>query len=595
MAIFSLRKKKRIWSLIVFLIVAGVAGAVTFVYANYYSWVQMTGSTETTNWSDVVVSSDGMAIYASRPFDGVYRSANGGDTWAKVSGIPASDWRSVSVSTNGANVVAVAYNHDIYYSRDYGITWSVSSAPQDSWVDVASNAEGDYVAVVTNGNHIWISNDYGANWTEKTTGLTTGGWKSIAMSSSGQYMAAVKTNDYVFVSSDYGATWTAKTGSGSRNFYAITSSADGTKLAAAVFGGYIYTSTDSGTTWTQRASLRDWRAITSDPNGLRLAASETDGSIFVSLDSGVTWSEETTGVGASLWRGITFSESGGRIIAASSNNYLFRAIDDTVPTIAEITSSLPHGTFGTGDVIDIDVTFSEPVTTSGASVTLTFSTGGSCSFQVSNSLTATCNYTVAAGETSADLEVTTVSMASGDIRDTAGNILTNFVPSVNLADSKDFVIDTTVSGGGGGYSSLVRSNTTVTNASNTTERTVSATSTAPKTPDIIPQPIVVPVLTPDSKTIPAVFPPLLTKYEFTRDYEFGDRGIEEIRTLQKFLNYIGFTVAETGPGSKGRETAIFGYSTRKALIEFQRAYGITPAVGYYGPITRGIVNSIVSK
>lgn len=593
MAIFSLRKKKRIWSLIVFLIVAGISGAVTFVYANYYSWVQMTGSTETTNWSDVAMSSDGTSIYASRPFDGIYRSADSGDTWGKVAGLPASDWRSVSVSTNGANVVAVPYNHDIYYSRDYGITWSVSTAPQDSWVDVASNAEGDYVAAVTNGNHIWISSDYGGNWTERTNGLSTGGWKSISMSSSGQYMAAVRTNDYVYTSTDYGVTWASKTGSGSRNFYAIASSADGTKLAAAVFGGYIYVSTDSGTTWTQRASLRDWRAIAIDPNGTRLAATETDGSIFVSVDSGVTWSEETTGVGASLWRGIALSESGGRIVAASSNNYLFRAIDETAPTIAEITSSLPHGTFGTGDVIDIDVTFSEPVTTSGANVTLTFDTGGSCSFQVSNSLTATCDYTVAAGESSADLEVATVSMATGDIRDSTGNVLTNFVPSVNLADSKDFVIDTTVSSGGGGYANLVRSNTTFTNASNTTERTVIATSTVPKVPDIIPQPIIVP--TPDSKIIPAVFPPLLKRYEFGRDYKFGDRGIEEIRTLQKFLNFIGFTVSETGPGSKGRETAIFGYSTRNALIEFQRAYNITPAEGYFGPITRGVVNSIVSK
>lgn len=75
------------------------------------------------------------------------------------------------------------------------------------------------------------------------------------------------------------------------------------------------------------------------------------------------------------------------------------------------------------------------------------------------------------------------------------------------------------------------------------------------------------------------------------DLEFGDRG-EGVRLLQQYLNARGFTVAQTGAGSPGNETAFFGPATRNALARFQEANGITPAVGYYGPITRATIQNL---
>ena len=71
----------------------------------------------------------------------------------------------------------------------------------------------------------------------------------------------------------------------------------------------------------------------------------------------------------------------------------------------------------------------------------------------------------------------------------------------------------------------------------------------------------------------------------TTDLTLGSVG-EEVRTLQKLLNSLGFTVATTGPGSPGEETTYFGPATQRALIRYQEANGITPALGYYGPLTR---------
>ena len=64
---------------------------------------------------------------------------------------------------------------------------------------------------------------------------------------------------------------------------------------------------------------------------------------------------------------------------------------------------------------------------------------------------------------------------------------------------------------------------------------------------------------------------------------------EDVKALQQWLNANGYRVAESGPGSPGNETSKFGGATRAALIKFQKAMGITPAVGYFGPKTRAAV------
>jgi peptidoglycan hydrolase-like protein with peptidoglycan-binding domain len=55
------------------------------------------------------------------------------------------------------------------------------------------------------------------------------------------------------------------------------------------------------------------------------------------------------------------------------------------------------------------------------------------------------------------------------------------------------------------------------------------------------------------------------------------------------LNKNGFTISSSGPGSIGNETNKFGPATKAALIKFQIANKISPAIGYFGPITRSVV------
>jgi hypothetical protein len=81
----------------------------------------------------------------------------------------------------------------------------------------------------------------------------------------------------------------------------------------------------------------------------------------------------------------------------------------------------------------------------------------------------------------------------------------------------------------------------------------------------------------------------ITSTMFARSLTLGSQG-NDVKSLQIYLNTHGFTVSNAGPGSLGHETVFFGLLTRAALIKFQKAHGITPYIGYFGPITRAYVN-----
>ena len=60
----------------------------------------------------------------------------------------------------------------------------------------------------------------------------------------------------------------------------------------------------------------------------------------------------------------------------------------------------------------------------------------------------------------------------------------------------------------------------------------------------------------------------------SKDLRLGDVN-EDVARLQAFLNNNGYTVAESGPGSPGKETTVFDENTENALSLFQFLSGIT--------------------
>src|ERR1700704_2790406 len=79
---------------------------------------------------------------------------------------------------------------------------------------------------------------------------------------------------------------------------------------------------------------------------------------------------------------------------------------------------------------------------------------------------------------------------------------------------------------------------------------------------------------------------------FLKNLQLRDAG-PDVQLLQKFLNALGFLIAQAGPGSPGNETIVFGLRTFRALVRYQQAHAF-PATGFFGPLTRGAINSTPS-
>ncbi|OHA78670.1 MAG: hypothetical protein A3B07_00495 [Candidatus Yonathbacteria bacterium RIFCSPLOWO2_01_FULL_43_27] len=82
----------------------------------------------------------------------------------------------------------------------------------------------------------------------------------------------------------------------------------------------------------------------------------------------------------------------------------------------------------------------------------------------------------------------------------------------------------------------------------------------------------------------------LSSFFFSRSLTIGSRG-EDVQKLQQILNVDPSTkIAQTGAGSPGNETTYFGPATQNAVIRYQQKYGITPSIGFVGPLTRNKLN-----
>ena len=112
--------------------------------------------------------------------------------------------------------------------------------------------------------------------------------------------------------------------------------------------------------------------------------------------------------------------------------------------MTSITSATSDGLFGPGQIIDVVVTFSEPVTLAGNDLILNLDTGYVLNITpFSNSTIATGFYTISSNEASLDLNATGIGLLGGaTIEDQFGNPTTLVLPfGNNLADLKALVVD----------------------------------------------------------------------------------------------------------------------------------------------------------
>ena len=255
--------------------------------------------TSTTN--SLAMSASGQyavfAYSASASTGGIYLSSNYGVTWSLVSGTNF-PWQSVSMSSSGQYITACCNGtpNNIYISSN-GATFSLPSTTVSSvagWRSVKVSSSGQYqVAAAT--NYVYYSSDYGMTWTASSMSSSIT-WGCVAVSPSGKYMIASNNaaTSYMYTNSNYGAgAWTQQANGSNQYSICLAVSSTGT-VAYASNGNTIIM---SALTTAAAPLLAPALAMGTNPN----ATSNALWSVYTSKTSGVG-----TGGGGAIALGMNY-------------------------------------------------------------------------------------------------------------------------------------------------------------------------------------------------------------------------------------------------------------------------------------------------
>jgi len=264
-------------------------------------------------------------------------------SWIAASGLPSNDWYPQgSVSANGAKmIVQSAQGNGIYYSTNYGVSFTQSNQTSGAFGDAWMVSDG-VNARITKSGVVYGSSDGGATWSS-VGGSITGG-NAIATSDDLTKLAAISwgTANKIKYSTDSGATLLDSNSTSTSNWNHIASSNDGIFLASMSNTNQLYTSTDGGINWTARDSNRNWKGVTVSGDGTKMWAVAYGGDIYYSSDSGATWNPKSAGT--ANWFSIATSTDGQRVAATiygqGGANSLIKTSDDAGTTWSQQTEDL---------------------------------------------------------------------------------------------------------------------------------------------------------------------------------------------------------------------------------------------------------------
>jgi len=515
-----------------------------------FVWTEQTNS-GVRNWTSIDSSNDGTKLVAGNYNGNIYTSADGGVNWTEQTGSGTRSWIAVTSSADGVKLAAVDQAPGyIYTSADGGVNWTEHTNPgQAQWEDIDSSADGSKLIAVGYGGNVFVSLDSGANWVEKTDlDMESKDWESVAISSDGMKIFIGSNAGPLYQSVDGGTTWAENTNADERFWYGLSTSGDGSVIIGGTAGQILRMSSDGGVTWRDVSELGYgyWSepGISNDGTIIVLAddgrAGSDDGYIYTSNDSGATWARNTD-LGQKSWYGASVSGDGSRATVSAwgseSNIYTATSVRASVVSTGRSGSNRARSVPDAPELLIKDTT-NTSVTLSGR-------------------------------------------ITKGNGVTEAGFILKSLEGD---SDKKNFDVAPLAS-----FSSVFsgllcgaryEARAYARNSFGTTYSDKEKITMLPCENESA-VPLGDPKLREDvTKEKPTVFTPV-----FVRNLYRGVTG-EDVRDLQIFLNSRDFTVAESGPGSPGNETNVFGPATMRALSLFQSEHGVFPAQGYFGPITR---------
>ncbi len=372
--------------------------------------------------------------------------------------------------------------------------------------------------------------------------------------------------------------------------YDVASITDG-ENAINVLGQSTFTGNTSATT---RSGMNSPRALAYDSVNKRLFVSDTNNQRVLVYDvSSINDGENAINViGQSDFTSAVslFTQSNmvtpGAIVLDVVNQlaYVRNTSRMSIFSVASIGGELSTSTSSSTDESTANnfVTLLVTGTSTGTSTVQLDITGGTATavtdYSSSDPITITIPPGIYDGTASTSIAITLPTLVQDSLVETGGETITFSLINPNNVIIEDSNADTVIQSS---YTYTITDDDVASVVSTTTSNTVTA--------------IIGPIGGSAPVSVPVIRNSATTKASpqvFTRTLKLNSKGVD-VKDLQKFLNSQGFSVAKKGPGSKGKETTLFGPATKAAVIKFQKAYRVTPANGVVGEKTRGKVEEVV--
>lgn len=310
---------------------------------------------------------DPSIVYAAT-FNGLFRSADGGQTWTFARGFLGEIVSDVAVASAAPQKVFVSFG-ELHASVDRGQTWFERHSSGS--FAVATNADGTvvYSATIdgirrssnggatfalagiglpsafsvetivldpTNPDTLWAalqshgvykSIDGGAHWTPANTGLATSAVYSLIVDPTNPSILYAGGNGTLFKSTNGGTSWSPlATGQPSTVYrsLAISRSMPSTVIAGTDRG--ILKSTNGGSSWSG-PKLVDASIVAINPLNPNVILAIADESVFRSTDGGTTYTLTGRGLTAQSVRSIAVDPRDASIVYASDIAGVFKSSD----------------------------------------------------------------------------------------------------------------------------------------------------------------------------------------------------------------------------------------------------------------------------
>lgn len=236
---------------------------------------------------------------------------------------PTLTWSCIATDSSGRVVVAGSYGAGVYISYNYGITWTLTSAPESNWQGIGIDSSGTQIVVVSGNDYIYIFKDSFGTWDPVGVGSLPIGYNDVACSANFQYIYALTTtsDNSLYYSNDFGGSFTLLTlPTSSSAYFSISCDSTGQYINVAESSGSLYYSNNYGISFGNFILTNSWVCIATSSEGSIVAVAPQSGNLYVSSDYGNSYA--LSGPNAA-WSNIVVSATGQYITAITATNVYY--------------------------------------------------------------------------------------------------------------------------------------------------------------------------------------------------------------------------------------------------------------------------------